>query len=55
MPRPRGNQAIEFAPRYQHVVAAERAADPPAGATALALVLDGVTSTTYKLGRFADC
>jgi hypothetical protein len=42
MPHQRGDQAIQFAARYQHVFAAESADDPLANATALALVLDEV-------------
>jgi len=42
MPHQRGDQAIEFTRRHQHILAAERADDPLANATALALILDEV-------------
>jgi hypothetical protein len=42
MPHQRGHQAIELARCHQHVLAAERADDPLADATALALAFDEV-------------
>ena len=42
MPHQRGHQAIELARCHQHVLAAERADDPLANVTALALILDEI-------------
>lgn len=42
MPHQRGDQAIEFTRRHQHILAAERADDPLANVTALALILDEI-------------
>ena len=42
MPHQRSDQAIEFAVRHQHVLAAERADDPLVDATTLALVFNEV-------------
>jgi hypothetical protein len=42
VPHQRGDQAIELARSHQHVLAAERADDPLADATALALALDEI-------------
>ena len=54
MPHQRGGQAIQFAARHQHVLAAEGADDPLADATTLALVLDEVEVGVASRRLLAD-
>ena len=54
MPRQRGGQALEFAARHQHVLAAKCADDPLADASALALVLDEVEVAVASRRLLAD-